>query len=287
VVSDGSREMQMDSGSMASPFKSASELGQAKVTRKSWKLIKLNHMRIKKTQIIGIIVLAATLGARAQTITWATAQNILGASDVVNTGTQLGTWAPGDASSESYPVNGVIFSPNTLTNFTSSGFGSTTSGAGSPGTASANYNALLGFIEYGGSYTDPMAAVASFSWGGMIAGDTYEVQLWVENTTPGYSFSQAEYVIGGTTYGTDMAGPLTILTATTGGVGQYITGTFVAGSGSETIGFAPTATQAGWSIPQINLFQVRDITASVPEPATVGLAAVGLAMGLALRRRRS
>ena len=119
-----------------------------------------------------------------------------------------------------------------------------------------------------------------------MAGDTYEVQLWVaENRT--FNFTQSEYFIGGSTYGVD-ASP-TLLYPTDGiGTGEFITGTFVATSFTETIGFVPSASPSGsTATPQLNLFQVRDISASVPEPSTIGLTAVGLLLARGLRRRRA
>jgi len=242
-------------------------------------------MRTNRTGIISVALVAATLGLRAQTITWGTTQTISGASDVVNLGTLLGTWAPADANAASYPVNGVTFSPSSLPDFSTSGFTTSISNAGSPGTASVNYNTLMEYLEYGPAYTNPNYSTASITWGGMVPGDTYEVELWTEDNRAGYDFSQSEYVIGGTTYGTDMGGPLNIFQPNIGGIGKFITGTFVAGSGLETIGFAPFSSEANTSVSQINLFQVRDI--SVPEPSTIGLTAVGLLLARGLRRSRA
>jgi len=227
------------------------------------------------------------MSLHAQTITWGTAQTISGASDVVTAGSLLGTYAPGDSSASSYPVNGVTFSTSSLPDFSASGFNGYISNAGSAGTADSNYNALLQYLEYGATYNNPTFSTASLTWGGMVAGDTYEIELWVEDNRPGYTFSQSEYVIGGTTYGTDMGGPLTILTPTVGGVGEFITGTFVATSGTETIGFAPFSSQANSAVPQINLLQVRDLSAPVPEPATLGLTAAGLLLVAGMKRRRA
>ena len=120
-----------------------------------------------KTKILGVVILAAALGARAQTITWGTAESITGTSDVITTGTLLGTLAPGDSSSASLPVNGVTFAPNSLPDFSSSGFAATANYLGSPGTADANYNALLECGEYGSYYNyNPTFITASLTWGG-------------------------------------------------------------------------------------------------------------------------
>jgi hypothetical protein len=63
------------------------------------------------------------------------------------------------------------------------------------------------------------------------------------------------------------------------GAGQYIIGTFVAGSASETL-----TVNADVSA-QFNLIQVRDVTA-VPEPSTMALCAAGLGMLLVVTRKK-
>jgi len=232
--------------------------------------------------------MAALCTARAQTITWQNPQVISGASDVLDNGTYFGSWAPFDGGASSQPVNGVTFEGNSdladLSYNFSGGYGGTGS-YGSPGTASANYNALLEYGQYaygGGNST--------IDWGGMTPGDTYEVQFWVEDVRGYYDRWEnlSGGAVGATAYGTDTSGPLgyssPVFNATTN-PGYFVTGTFVADSaGSEEILLTPYNVGGGADT-QVNLFQVRDITA-VPEPSVMGFLTGGGAMILLGLRRR-
>jgi hypothetical protein len=235
-----------------------------------------------KKIILSAMIVAGTLGLRAQSILWGSPQTITGASDVVTAGTLFGSWAPDDASSSSYPVNGVTFSPNSLPSSSTTGFNAGFNGFGSPGTASTNYNALLQSAEYGANTPTTTNIVATITWGGMTAGHTYELQLWVEDLR---GSARYEYLTGGTTYGVDTSSALTYQVGGVGN-GQYITGTFVAGSGTITIGLSPGSSDNNASA-QFNLLQVRDLSA-VPEPGTLALAGIG-GLGLLLKgiRRRA
>jgi hypothetical protein len=116
----------------------------------------------------------------------------------------------------------------------------------------------------------------------MTAGDTYELQLWVEDLR---GSARYEYLTGGTNYGVDTSSALAYQVGGVGN-GQYITGTFVAGSGTITIGLSPGSGDNNASA-QFNLLQVRDIS-GVPEPGTLALVSIG-GLGLLLKgiRRRA
>ncbi len=188
-------------------------------------------------------------------VTWQAPVTISGTSDVSTLGTYFGSWAPQDGSANSFPVNGVTFQGfSDLPGFTS---GSTLdngyNGYGSPNTPDANYNALLQFARFSNEGSSP----AIFSWAGMTPGDTYLVQFWV-NDGRSIGESRSETVTGGTntsaplSYGSDGTGP-----------GQYIIGTFVAdSSGDQTLTLNGLSTGPDPD-PQVNLFQVRDISATV------------------------
>jgi PEP-CTERM motif-containing protein len=241
---------------------------------------------VMKKIILSAMIVASTLGLRAQSILWGTPQTITGASDVVTAGTLFGSWAPFDTSSASYPVNGVTFAPLSLPNFNYTGFPSSSTGFGSPATANNNYNYLLQSGDYSGNaVNNPGSVISTLTWGGMNAGDTYEVEFWVEDAR-NLGFSRSEYVSGGGVYGTDTSSALSF-PANGSGNGQFITGTFVAGSGTITIGLTPVSSAANEAVAQINLLQVRDISA-VPEPGTLALAGIG-GLGLLLKgiRRRA
>src|SRR6267154_5691233 len=191
--------------------------------------------------------------ANAQpSITWQTPVTISGTSDVNTSGVYFGSWAPQDGSAANHPVNGVTFQgfsdlPGLTTGPTlDNGY----DGFGSPNTPDSNYNTLLQY----GRVSNEGSTPATFSWSGMTPGNTYLIQLWV-NDGRNIGQSRSETVTGADItsaplcYGSDGTGP-----------GQYIIGTFVAdSSGSQTLILTPFSSGPNPQ-PLINLFQVRDIT---------------------------
>src|SRR5258706_12929700 len=185
-------------------------------------------------------------------VTWQSPHTISGASDVSTLGTYFGSWAPQDGSANPLPVNGVTFQGFSDLPYFRPGptFDSGYNGYGSPNTSDTNYNALLQY----GRYSNEGTTHASVSWSGMTPGNTYLVQLWV-NDGRNIGESRSETVTGGTntsaplSFGSDGSGP-----------GQYIIGTFVANSsGGQTLILTPFSSGPNPG-PQINLFHVRDIT---------------------------
>jgi hypothetical protein len=201
-------------------------------------------------------------------VTWQAPVTISGASDVSTLGTYFGSWAPQDGSANNYPVNGVTFQGfSDLPYFTSGPtFNAGYDSYNSPGTSDANYNTLLKYARYSDTGDQP----ATFSWSGMTPGNTYQIQFWV-NDGRNIGQSRSETVTGGTStsaplsYGSDGSGP-----------GQYIIGTFVANSsGGQTLSLTASSSGANPS-PQINLFQVRDITSTiVTAPKITGIGVHG------------
>jgi hypothetical protein len=223
-------------------------------------------------------LLAAVAQAQNENVTWDLPITItqLGTPDVSTLGLYFGSWAPQDGSANTLPVNGVTFQgfsdlPDLTPGATlDNGY----NGFASPGTDDSNYNALLQYGRFSNETTP-----TTFSWGGMTPGDTYEIQLWVNDGRNSTVNQRTETITGGDStsdalaYGSGSDGP-----------GQYIIGTFVAdSSGSETLTLTP-----GDASPsaQINLFQVRDISA-VPEPSTLGLLASGAGAMIWGFRRKS
>jgi hypothetical protein len=117
----------------------------------------------------------------------------------------------------------------------------------------------------------------------MTAGDTYQLEYWVNDGRNSTTAERTETLTGGANtsaallYGTGAGGT---------GPGQFILGTFVADStGTETLtvnGFGGADIGAS---PQINLLQLRDIT-TVPEPSTFAFLASGVGALLVAFRRR-
>jgi hypothetical protein len=188
-------------------------------------------------------------------VTWQPPVTISGPAEVSTMGDYFGSWAPQDANANTLPVNGVTFQGFSDLPYFRSGptFDNGYNGFGSPNTADANYNALLQY----GRFSNEGSTPATVSWGGMTPGHTYLVQLWV-NDGRNIGESRTETITGGTntsaslSFGSDGSGP-----------GQYIIGTFVANSsGGQTLIVNPFSNGANPN-PQINLLQVRDITATV------------------------
>ena len=182
-------------------------------------------------------------------ISWQTPTTIAGPSDVSTQGTYFASWAPGDGGANTLPVNGVTFQGNSdLPGFKTVDLANSYNGFGSPGTADANYNALLQYATFANETPN------SLTWNGMTPGHTYLVQIWV-NDGRNISQTRSETFTGGTStsgsvlYGSDGSGP-----------GQYIIGTLVANSlGTQIISINPFSSGANPDA-QINLLQIRDIT---------------------------
>jgi hypothetical protein len=132
-----------------------------------------------------------------------------------------------------------------LPGFSETGFNAGYESFPNPGTANANYNALLACGGY--EYPGPACTI---NLGGMTPGHTYLVEFWVN----GNDASRTETLsVGTSTSGTINYEP-----------GQYIIGTFVAAiSGLETITLNGAPSD---NLPQVNLLQVRDITGAASAP---------------------
>ena len=242
---------------------------------------------MKKTILCSSLIGVFALNTYAQSsqITWSSVQYISGDSDVSTMGTLFGTWSPylENAGGGPVTVNGVSFVANDLPDFSvPSYFTSTYTGFGSPGTSDANYNTLLEGAQFSDNGTG-----GTFSFGGLTAGNTYQVELWVEDTRNignrrWENLYENSYGDSGTssalTFPADGSSP---------DLGQYDIGTFVANStGTETINFETWCSASGDQCAQVNLFQVRDLTPA-PEPSMLALMAGGGALTLFRFRRRS
>jgi hypothetical protein len=239
---------------------------------------------IISTSIIGMI--AAAANAQNANITWGTPTLISGASDVSVLGTQVGTWAPGDDAynPDTLPVNGVTFNA-----FGSGPFNSLVSSSGIdnhytsynspgiPGAANANYDTILQAAIYSNGST------ISLTWGGMTAGNTYQLEFWVQDGRNSVTAERSETLTGGA----DTSGALAFGTGSTG-PGDFILGTFVAdNTGTETLTVNASGGNDIGPSAQINLMQLRDIT-SVPEPSSVAfLVGGGVLFGFIRKYRLS
>ena len=209
-------------------------------------------------------------------ITWQSPQEISGAADVNTLGTYFASWAPWDPNANTLPVNGVAFQGNSdlpgLDDWVNKGGGPYFN---SPNTSNTNYNSLLPYGQYAPDNTPEV-----IDWNGMSPAHTYLVQFWVEDSRVGATAPRWETLSGGaigtassnidTSAGLAYSNPLH--SAPAGNPGSCIIGTFVANTnGSEEILLTPGA-DGGSASAQVNLMQVRDITAVVPaQPHITGL----------------
>ena len=238
---------------------------------------------MKKIILTAAMASLASVAAHAQTpnVTWGTPSTISGTSDVSIVGALVGTWAPGDdwggtSRSDYYPVNGVTFAAYgsgllTGSGFTTSGFDSRYGSYANPNTTDPNYNYIL---QTSGYYS---------SSGGMTPGDTYQLEIWVNDGRNNVTAERSETITGGANtsaallYGTGPNGT---------GPGQFILGTFVAdGTGDESLTLTGFGGADIGPSTQLSIMQLRDIT-PVPEPSTFALLGGGLCMMLAGFRRK-
>lgn len=217
--------------------------------------------------------------AKAAVINWGSVQNIVGAPDVLTTGTLFASANFGSASNVT--VNGVQFDAFAITlGGTSQTVGNITLAGTSnqPGAENlrvsgttlggpASYNGLLQQIGFLTNTTTPPTLAVTIS--GLTTGVNYLIQYWVNDSRS--AFSSRSTIVGGQTLDVNVSN-------TEGGFGQYITGTFTADSATQS--FNAVAGVGGRA--DANAMQVR----AVPEPSMIGIGIVGLVATWQLRRSR-
>ncbi len=211
--------------------------------------------------IFSCLIATVVTNTPGASIVWQSPRSISGAPDVSTTGVYFGSWAPHGAGANLLPVNGVTFQANDLPAFAiNSWFQNNFNGFGNPATANANYNTLLQSGRFSNNGTG-----GSFSWGGLLIGHTYQVQIWVHD---GRNIGARRWE---NAYGDEGAagqsGPLNFPADGTGR-GNYVIGQFTADAPGQTIHFNTWSSVGGQQCAQVNLFQVRDITA-VPQQSVI------------------
>jgi hypothetical protein len=259
------------------------------------------------TRLVPALALAllASRGSSAvlQPITWGTATNISGDSDVVTTGTLVTAVNFGATGVNATTVNGVTFSAFGVTNGVGQSAGPTfgvrlqespgllTSsngigvGSGSFNTLSSDYRTLLGSAAGANAPATITVTLSGDGTNPLVAGRQYLLQAWVNVSNTSGSFS----INSQTTLSDFRQTPSTVtldanVGNSAGGLGQWVTGTFTATTSSaqfklDGVGVWPT----------INALQLRDLTSvSVAESASAGwLLAPALGAALAWRHRRN
>jgi hypothetical protein len=221
-------------------------------------------------RIASVSALIALGGAaQAATITWATPQNATGnASDVITSGSLFAAATTGPTTT----LNGVTFANAFSSSIVLSGVDTITGIYSNPNFADSNYNQSLSVGAYSNS-GNPFSITIS----GLTIGNTYALQIF----EPFWNNNWATAFTAGNTSG------LVNLTGPDQGVGasevpQFVTGTFTALTGTQTITLSsPT------SYVLVAAMQVRDVTTDVPEPASWAMLIAGFGLtGAAMRRRR-
>lgn len=222
--------------------------------------------------------------ARAQ-MDWSAPVDLVGDSDVSTAGTLTYAYVFGGSSVTSQTVNGVTFSPfaipgqefgsltvgNATLSATEFNWNVTSSDQAPYANLSSDYQGLLGenAFSHGGALT--------LTLGGLTAGQTYEVQIWINN-----SFNSAVNYSATVSDGTQVSSAISGNTSgQIGGLGQYVIGVVTLG-GEQTdlqLTLSPVSADAG-----VNAVQIR----AVPEPGVIiyvlgGLTVVGW---MALQRSR-
>jgi hypothetical protein len=251
--------------------------------------------------LLSVALLAIALSPQAAhafaTVTWGSAQNITGDSDVSTLGTLLYAYNAGDSGVTATTVNGVTFSPFV---FPFDGSNSTTTGnvtftespsfltnynnlgsASAPfSTLSPNYQTLL---SSGGSAGADTTLTATLD--GLTVGRDYLFQWWTNdsNNSPWLASTESSEA---TFFGPNAVTLDANTSNAAGGTGQYVIGTF------NAVGTLLSIELNGiGGYPLINAFQVRDVTAAaVPEPGQIAaslLLLAGIGGYVWLKRRKA
>jgi hypothetical protein len=238
-------------------------------------------IRTLRIPLAFVLVLAATVCLKAATVTWFGPQNITGDTDVKTDGTLFQAANFGTAAATT--VNGVTFSGFTATSGVTSGTSgnlslsasgtsgirsttSTTISAAPYSTLSSSYQALLNqtMFSFSGSSGVP-APNMSVTVNNLSIGQQYDVQFWVNDSRSGVTnIATRQTQVGSTLLSVNTTG-------TTGGLGQWVLGTFVADSTSQSFDLVGVNSGTVGPVTYATAMQVR----AVPEPSSLAMLAGG------------
>lgn len=260
----------------------------------------MNILRVisftRRSLMAGAILSLLGTSADGAVVTWGTPQAIVGDPDVSTDGTLVAAFNIGDLGVASATVNGVFFQgfvvQTTSTSASSGNFSLAASGGDFFLSSNEDYGSISPpsppFTGLSAPYKTILAGATitgqpttfDLNMSGLTPGETYQFQWWANTSgeaLPAVSTSHAASA-GNTVTLNDNP------TRLEGGLGQYVTGTFVADGTSQMITFLPIPAGGPNSAAQLNAFQLRQI----PEPSSIGLlglAAVTLGFRTRLRRK--
>ncbi len=240
-------------------------------------------------------VLMALPAAQATSISWGSPTNIASSTDVMTSGTLSYAY---DFTGGTVVVNGVSFSnfptTGTTTSVTNGNLTVATVGNNDvmnftgflAGAMTGTYGTLVGSADYAsasGSSSPITAQPLDVTLGGLTIGDSYSVEIWVNDSrtiTSGFfnPTTRTETVDGGPT--------LSFQTGT--GNGQFLVGTFVATGATQGFvvqGFDTNAAH-GNAASELTALELSDTTGT-PEPSSMLLVGLGSAGLFYFARRRS
>ncbi len=232
----------------------------------------------------GLAAAAAPSAFAQSPVTFNPVQNISGDTNVSTNGTLVSAISTGTGTTNA-TVNGVLFTAVgaagnaaiTITNGNGFNYGAI---AAAPFSAlSPAYQTLLQQNNFNASSNQ------SVILNNLTIGNIYEFQLFVAD--PRNATGRRQTITDGLG---NTSGQLAFNTGGSGGLGQFVTGTFSAIAGSETLSLQPVAATGG--VTQINAFQLRNVgVVAVPEPSLVGGFVLGVALlgarGVKARKRRA
>ncbi|MEI6891836.1 MAG: PEP-CTERM sorting domain-containing protein [Pontiella sp.] len=200
---------------------------------------------MKKIMRIGMVSFLVIGAAQAAPITWGSATTVAGDADVSTVGELLYAESWGLAAAG---INGVDFTLANTGNISYVGGAQPRSDNVPSGiTQSGGYYDLLRSIGYSAD------AGTSITLNNLIAGHTYDVQLWSSDTR--YGATQNLWLDGSSSVSLSTRD------------GQYTLGSFTADATTQSITFLTAESGSASGI--INAVQLR--TTAIPEPATLGL----------------
>ncbi|MCX6876758.1 MAG: hypothetical protein NTW21_23550 [Verrucomicrobia bacterium] len=194
---------------------------------------------------VSLLALLAAGSAGAAAITWDPPVTIAGDTDVSTTGSAVFAY---DWNSSAQTVNGVSFTAPgtgvTMTNF----YGVPYNGFGTSLAESDTFTTAYKNILTGGLFTDTTRP-ATVTLNNLVAGDSYQVQIWVDDSR-GFALGRTETVTSGGGNTVTLNFPCNSL----GDPGQFTIGTFTADAATQPI------TLNGNASSQINAIQLRSLT---------------------------